>query len=72
MEDLDESIDITRQAAAATRRTTRTRPGYLADLDVVLVGVRFERTDRMEDLDESIDVGRQAAAATPPGPPRQA
>ncbi|KAH7232458.1 CHAT domain-containing protein [Fusarium solani] len=69
--DLEEAIDVARQAVAATPDDHPDRAACLSNLGTKLES-RYGRTGAMADLEEAIDVARQAVAATPDDHPDRA
>ncbi|MQY11431.1 hypothetical protein SRB5_15490 [Streptomyces sp. RB5] len=62
IEDLDESINMARQAvAASTRLESVELARYLANLTHSLTR-RYEQTAQIEDLDEAVDAGRRSVS----------
>jgi tetratricopeptide (TPR) repeat protein len=59
MEDLEEAIQMSRQAIKATPEDHLDLAGSLNNLGIMLQN-RYERMGRMEDLEEAIGVARQA------------
>jgi len=63
MTDLEEAIQIARQAVASTLKDYSDLAMYLNNLGSWLGG-RYERTGDMTDLEEAIQVARRAVAST--------
>src|ERR1700712_4722881 len=64
MTDLEEAIQVARQAVASTPEDHSDLAGRLNNLGNWL-GSRYKRTGDMTDLEEAIQVARQAVASTP-------
>jgi len=62
--DLEEAIQVARQAVASTPEDHSNLASYLNNLGNWL-GSRYERTRDMTDLEEAIQIARQAVASTP-------
>jgi len=71
MADLEESIQVAREAVNATPEDHPDRPGWLNNLGVEL-GERYSKTGAIADLKESIQVAQEAVNATPENHPNQA
>ena len=69
--DLDEAIELSREALALTPPDSPDRAGRLSNLGSGLQ-TRYERAGRPADLDEAIERGREALALTPPDSPDRA
>ncbi|KAL4751015.1 CHAT domain-containing protein, partial [Aspergillus terricola var. indicus] len=63
MFDLEESIQVGREAVKATPKDHPNRAGRLHNLGISL-GDRYSRTGAIVDLEESIQIGREAVKAT--------
>jgi tetratricopeptide (TPR) repeat protein len=64
LHDLDETIDLRREALKSILATDPYRPLALNDLAQTLL-TRFNSTRKLHDLDEAIDLGREALGSVP-------
>ncbi|KAH7117313.1 CHAT domain-containing protein [Dactylonectria macrodidyma] len=71
MTDLEEAIQVGREATNATPPDHPDRAGRLNNLGIRLHD-RYSRTGAITDLEEAIRIGREAINATPPDHPNQA
>ncbi|EXM12961.1 hypothetical protein FOTG_18569 [Fusarium oxysporum f. sp. vasinfectum 25433] len=73
MADLEEAIDLSKQALGSTPDDYPNRAAWLNNLgDFLVLRRRYERAGEMADLEEAIGLSRQALDSTPDDHPNQA